>query len=74
MDRIILEVDDSSAKKWMYASQDKKEHLSKSIGQLIDKSLSASDDDFWEFVNKISEEAKSNGLTEEKLHQLLNEE
>lgn len=74
MDRIILEVDDRSAKKWMYASQDKKEQLSKSIEQLIDKSLSATDDNFWEFLNKISEQAQSNGLTEEKLHQLLNEE
>lgn len=74
MDRIILEVDDRSAKKWMYASQEKKEQLSKSIGQLIDKSLSSNDDDFWKFIDKISEKAASNGLNEEQLRLLLDEE
>jgi hypothetical protein len=74
MDRIILEVDDRSAKKWKYASQDKKERLSKSIGQLIDRSLAAEGDNFWDFIEKISSEAESNGLTEERLAILLNEE
>lgn len=74
MDRIILEVDDRSAKKWKYASQDKRERLSKSIGQLIDRSLAAEDDDFWHFIDKISSEAEANGLTEERLAILLNEE
>lgn len=74
MDRIILEVDDRSAKKWMYASPAKKEQLSKSIEKLIDQSLSANDDDFWKFVDKISLKAESNGLTEDELYLLLNDE
>ena len=74
MDRIILEVGDRSAKKWMHASPAKKEQLSKSIEKLIDQSLSANDDDFWKFVDRISLKAESNGLTEDQLRLLLDEE
>lgn len=67
-------IDDRSATKWMYALKDKKEQLSKSIGQLIDKSLSTNDDDFWKFVDKLSAKVESNGLTEVQLRLLLDQE
>ncbi|WP_426669913.1 hypothetical protein ACPPVU_01465 [Mucilaginibacter sp. McL0603] len=47
MDRILVEVDDISAK---------------------------TEDDFWQFLEKIGKKAESNGLTEEQLDKLLNEE
>lgn len=74
MERIVLEIDSLSARKWEQASYDKKIRLSKSISQIIARSLNERDDDFWSFIDRISEKAASNGLTEEKLDQLLNED
>ncbi|MDR3696934.1 hypothetical protein [Mucilaginibacter sp.] len=39
MDRIVLEVDDSSAKKWRYASQEKKSQLNNTINRILKKPL-----------------------------------
>lgn len=74
MERIVLEVSEASAKKWRYASIEKKQRIVKSIEQLIDQSLSKNDDDFWRFVDRISQKAADNGLTEEELGKILNEE
>lgn len=68
MERIVIEVDEKSAKKWRYASSEKKERLAKSIEILIDKTYFEDEDGFWEFVEKISQKAAEKGLTEEELN------
>ena len=74
MDRIVVEVDDISAKKWRHASKEKKEQLNNTINSILRKALEKPEDDFWQFVNKIGKKAEANGLTEEQLDKLLNEE
>jgi uncharacterized protein YjdB len=74
MDRIVVEVDDISAKKWRYASEAKKIRLNNTINSIIRKAFDKTEDDFWQFLDKISKKAEANGLTEEQLNKLLNEE
>jgi hypothetical protein len=74
MDRIIVEVDDISAKKWRYASEEKKSLLNNTINSILRKAFDKTEDDFWQFLEKIGKKAETNGLTEEQLNKLLNEE
>lgn len=74
MDRIVVEVDDIAAKKWRYASDEKKDELNSTINLFIQKALDKSEDSFKEFLDKVGKEAQKNGLTENILTQLLNEE
>lgn len=73
MERIILELDNAAAQKWRHASMEKKDQISRGIEKLINKALSQSDDDFWDFVERMNKKAADNGLTEEILNDLLNE-
>ena len=74
MDRIVLEVDDSSAKKWRYASQEKKSQLNYTINRILKKAFDKDEDDFWQFLDRVGRKAEENGLTEEQLNKLLNED
>ena len=74
MDRIVVEVDDISAKKWRYASEEKKNRLNNAINSILRKAFDKTEDDFWQFLDKIGKKAEANGLTEEQLNKLLNEE
>lgn len=75
MERIVIEVDEETAKKWNQASPKIKEQLEKNIEKQIDiLSRAAEEDEFFALLDKISDEAVKNGLTEEILEKLLNEE
>lgn len=74
MESIIVEVNEIYAKKWQDASLEKKEQLAKSIEILIDKADTESKDDFWQFVETINQKAAVNGLTEQELNRILNED
>jgi FKBP-type peptidyl-prolyl cis-trans isomerase (trigger factor) len=75
MERIVIEVDEETAKKWNQASPKIKEQLEKNIEKQIDiLSRAAKEDEFFALLDKISDEAVKNGLTEEILEKLLNEE
>ncbi len=73
MEKIIVEVDDNAAKKWRFASVQKRSEITNTINLILEKSLSKSDDDFWLFLDSVSKRAKDKGLTEEALNNLLNE-
>ena len=73
MDRIVVEVDDIAAKKWRYATQEKRNQLTVTFNQLLQKALDKPEADFWSFLDKVSDNAKANGLTENDLNNLLNE-
>jgi hypothetical protein len=74
MDRIVLEVDDISAKKWRYASEEKKNKLNTTINRILKRAFDANEDDFWQFLDRVGKKAEENGLTEEQLKKLLDEE
>ena len=74
MDRIVFEVDDISAKNWHKASEEKKNYLNNTINRIIKKAFDEQEDDFWEFLDRVGKKAQENGLTEEQLNKLLNED
>ena len=75
MERIVIEVDDATAKEWQAASPKIKQRLEKNIEkQMAILSHGAKVEEFFALLDKISDEAVKNGLTEEILEKLLNEE
>ena len=75
MEQIIIEVDEATAKKWENASPKIKGQIEKNIEKQIDiLTRGVKDDEFFALLDKISDEAIKNGLTEEILEKLLNEE
>jgi hypothetical protein len=74
MDRIVLEVDDTSARKWRYASKEKKDQLNNTINNLLKKAFDKEGDDFWQFMDRVGKKAEEAGLTEDELQKLLNED
>ena len=75
MERIVIEVDEATAKKWRNVSPKIKSQLEKSFERQIDIiSQSGKEAQFEALLNKVREEAANNGLTEEILQQLLNED
>jgi intracellular sulfur oxidation DsrE/DsrF family protein len=75
MERIVIEVDDATAKKWRNVTPDIKTKLEKSFERQIEiVSQGTKESQFEDLLNRAREEAAKNGLTEEILQQLLNEE
>lgn len=75
MERIVIEVNDAAAKTWQNVSPKIKSHLEKIFEKQIDDiSQKLKEFDFENLLKNAGEEAERNGLTEEILQQLLNEE
>ncbi len=75
MERIVIEVADATAKKWRDVPPGIKSQLEKSFeGQINILSQGIKEAEFKSLLDKVSDEAAKNGLTEEILQQLLNKE
>ena len=75
MEQIVLEVDGATAKKWQEAPPEIKKGLEKKIEDILEKvSYEIKVARFEALLDKASDEAARNGLTEEILEKLLNEE
>ncbi|HXR84414.1 MAG TPA: hypothetical protein VN722_08910 [Hanamia sp.] len=75
MERIVLEVDEQTAKKWQIAPPEIRKGLEKKIEELLERvSYEIKVSNFEALLDKASDEAERNGLTEEILEKLLNEE
>ena len=75
MESITIEVDEATAQRWQDASPEIKEHLEKNFEkQMAILSRGVKEEEFFALLDKISDEAVRNGLTEEILEKLLNEE
>ena len=75
MEQIVIEVNDATAKKWEEASPEIKKGLENKIEELLDRvSYELKVAHFEALLDKASDEAARNGLTEEILEKLLNEE
>lgn len=75
MEWIVLEVGDQTAKAWRNMSAKLRVQISKNLEQVLNDSLNKSKEANFEMLLKeIRTEAAKNGLTEEILTQLLNEQ
>jgi hypothetical protein len=75
MERIILEVGDETAKAWRNTSPRLRARIGKNLEMILGDSLSkASEANFELLLQEARSEAAKNGLTEEILTKLLNEE
>ncbi len=75
MERIVIEVEDDTAKKWETVAPALKSQLEKSFDKQINILTESIKKAKFKFsLDKVSDEAEKNGLTEEILQQLLNEE
>ncbi|MBS1519647.1 MAG: hypothetical protein JST50_01520 [Bacteroidetes bacterium] len=75
MERIVLEVDDETAKAWRNTSAKLRNQIGKNLEQILADSLSkAKEANFEMLLKNAREEAAKNGLTEEILNRLLDEE
>lgn len=74
MERIVIEVADATAKKWSEVPSKIKTELEKNFERQIEiLSRGVREEEFLALLDKISDEAVKNGLTEEILEKLLNE-
>jgi hypothetical protein len=75
MERIILEVDDKTAKAWRNTSPKLKSQIEKNLELVLTDSLKKTREANFELLlQEIREEAAKNGLTEEILEKLLSED
>jgi hypothetical protein len=75
MERIVLEVDDQTAKAWRNISPKLRTQIGKNLELVLSDSLSKTKEANFELLlQDARKEAAKNGLTEEILTQLLNEE
>ena len=75
MERIILEVDDNLGKAWRNTSVKLRERLEMDLVQQLSNSLSETREvNFELLLQDARKDAAKNGLTEEILTQLLNDE
>jgi hypothetical protein len=75
MERIVIEVNDATAKKWRNVSPEIKSQIEKGFEKQVELlSQEEKESDFENLLNKAREEAARNGLTEDILQQLLKDE
>jgi hypothetical protein len=75
MERIVIEVDESIAKKWRLSSQQRKDEIARQINnQLAEELLAESKKEFMQFLDEISATAQERGLTEEILKDILKDD
>jgi hypothetical protein len=70
MERIVLEVDGASARAWRNTSPAIRAEYETKIATLLGELKEA---EFDKLLDRVGKTAEQNGLTEEKLNELLNE-
>jgi hypothetical protein len=72
MERIVMQVDDATAKQWRFTLQKRKDEITRKIEINLAKELMAdSKEDFKVFLDDLRKTMKSRGLTEEILADIL---
>lgn len=72
MERIVIEVDEATAKKWDLAPAKFKKKISDKVSESISKILDDNrKENFLSYLDEIGEKMKQRGLTEEALNDIL---
>ena len=74
MDRIVIEVDEMTGKKWRLSSQKQREKISLIINIHLAKMLADSSEEFKQYLDELGETMKQSGLTEDILQEILGNE
>jgi hypothetical protein len=74
MERIVIEVDDATAKKWRLSSQKRRDRVSQRVNITLAKELADSKEDFLQYLDELRSTMKERGLTEEILEDILKDE
>ena len=75
MERIVIEVDGETAKRWRSATRENKLQISRIINVRLAKELMRDKkENLIKAMDKIARTAKENGLTEEILQEILTED
>jgi phosphotransacetylase len=74
MERIVIEVDDDTAKKWRLSSQKRKNKVSQQVNITLAKELADSKEGFLQYLDELRTKMKERGLTEEILEKILKDE
>ncbi|MGN6541878.1 MAG: hypothetical protein ACTHKY_13805 [Ginsengibacter sp.] len=74
MERIVIEVDDETAKKWRLSSQKRRNKVSQQVNITLAKELADSKEDFLQYLDELRGKMKERGLTEEILEKILKDE
>ena len=74
MERIVIEVDDDTAKKWRLSSQKRKNKVSQQVNITLAKELADCKEDFLQYLDELRTKMKERGLTEEILEKILKDE
>ncbi|HEV7378896.1 MAG TPA: hypothetical protein VGN64_03830 [Dyadobacter sp.] len=73
MDRIVIEVEDSVARKWRDAAPEVKQVVSREVDQLLNVIFEQRDGDIWPFLEELRAKAEQRGFNDDVLAQILNE-
>ena len=73
MEKIVLEVNSITAKKWKDADDKTRKKIVKYIEQAFQKKDDMSREEFWEYLENLRNKTKERGLTEDVLNDILNE-
>lgn len=73
MEKIVLEVNSITAKKWKDADDKTRKKIVKYIEQAFQKKDDMSREEFWEYLENLRNKTKERGLTEDILNDILNE-
>jgi len=75
MERIVIEVNDATAKKWRLSSQQLRNKIAQQINIRLAKELMAdSKEEFKQFLDEVGETMKERGLTDDILQDILKED
>lgn len=71
MERIVIEVDDATAKNWNSATEQTKTLTSKKINEILRYALNKDKQDMFRLLDKIRNRAAANGLTPEVFQEIM---
>jgi phosphotransacetylase len=74
MERIVIEVDEATAKKWRLSSQKRRSKVSQQVNITLAKELADSKEDFVQYLDELRSTMEERGLTEEILEEILKDE
>lgn len=75
MERIVIEVDEATARNWKSASHQKRKTISYKVSLSINKELMKDRrEDFLRYIEELRDKMEDRGLTQEVLDEILKDE